>query len=516
MSTVSVTTGRVLERLQTLKARRGGLKGVLTKRIRELRISADIDNTDVEEKLQVIEGTYGKILEVQDVIDQLVKDEELQEQTAYMKGIRAEMRSIRQVAAKSIQALQVIDAAKEQNEEAESLALMEDADADRELRGGVSDGEGSEADDIEPGDSASQTGRLLTSRTSLASVKAVSLMIQAEALQEKQELELEEFRIKQKKEALQLRLDLATAEAETAMEDLESCVPGPGRVSVRKSSPKIVTKAVQKTRRTVQEPTEESQITDVNCDIEDQQTLGGLVEVVKQGQQAMIDIVQMPKFGMVKFTGDPLKYRLFINAFDSKVGRSNADDITKLMLLHENCVQKPKELVEKCIGLGPDGGYGRARELLKERYGDDYTISQAWVKKVTAGSPLGPRDYRKLLEFSDDLNTCVDTLSAMGYLSEVSTQQVMLSIASKLPSYLRSRWVKDAQARRSNGKAPPGVCDLARFVASASKEVNDPLFSTLLPGANEVQDSKKPNRGKGASFSTVVQSEVKTFTEPIK
>ena len=524
MSTISVTEGRVFERLQALKARRRGQKGVLTRRVKELRASTDNTVNSVKQKLQSVEEAYGKVLEIQGVIDKLViHEEEAQEQIAYLEGLHTEMQLIRREAAKKTQALKDKPEVQNDQEKDDNGQPDEDAKKDDEIIGDI--GNASEDDEIDPGDSASQAGRShtsLRSHASRASVKAASLAMQAEVLQERQELEFEELRIKQRKEALQLRLDLAEAEAEASVDDLESGVPV--RRPVWRPAPSVVLQEAKRSvvARTKPQPARERiqqiLINDVKVDdmkVNDKETLGGLVDVVKQGQQAMIDIVQIPKFGMVKFSGDPLKYHLFINAFDSKIGCSSADDITKLMLLHENCQQKPKELVENCIGLGPDKGYARARELLKQRYGDDYTVSQAWVKKVTAGSFLGPKDYGKLLEFSDDLSTCVNTLTSMGYLAEVSTQQVMLSIASKLPSYLRTRWVKDAQTRRRNGKTPPGICELASFVASAAQEVNDPLYGTLLPGAGEVSENKHDKRSirsKGTSFSTTVQtnSEVKT------
>jgi hypothetical protein len=33
-----------------------------------------------------------------------------------------------------------------------------------------------------------------------------------------------------------------------------------------------------------------------------------------------------------------------------------------------------------------------AKELLKERFGNDYTISETWVNKVTEGSSISPHD----------------------------------------------------------------------------------------------------------------------------
>jgi hypothetical protein len=195
MSTISVTAGRVFERLNSQKARRRGQRGVLTRKIKELRVSVD---EDVREKLQDVEEAYAKICQTQGVIDQLVMDEEEhQEQVAYANGVLAEIKLARIEAAGKMKA-----SADGQQHDQTPTEDMSDPE-----------------DNIQPEDSASQAGVSLTSYASLASVRAASLLAQADALQEKQDLELQELKIKQRKEALKLRVDIAKAEAEAAAED---------------------------------------------------------------------------------------------------------------------------------------------------------------------------------------------------------------------------------------------------------------------------------------------------------
>ena len=40
----------------------------------------------------------------------------------------------------------------------------------------------------------------------------------------------------------------------------------------------------------------------------------------------------------------------------------------------------------------PAEGYERARQLLKERFGNDYVITEAWVKKINCFKIIGPKD----------------------------------------------------------------------------------------------------------------------------
>eukprot|EP00057_Strongylocentrotus_purpuratus_P012418 XP_011666892.1 PREDICTED: uncharacterized protein LOC105439505 [Strongylocentrotus purpuratus] len=76
----------------------------------------------------------------------------------------------------------------------------------------------SHQESVKPGDSASQTGKSSTSSTSRARVKAMvkraALAAQAAALNEQQALELEEFKLKQRRSKLELQTRLSMAKAE--------------------------------------------------------------------------------------------------------------------------------------------------------------------------------------------------------------------------------------------------------------------------------------------------------------
>ena len=66
----------------------------------------------------------------------------------------------------------------------------------------------------------------------------------------------------------------------------------------------------------------------------------------------------------------------------------------------------------------PLAGYAKARVLLKERFGDDYKISEMWVKKVTEGPIIRYGEGHCLQELADDLRSCKETLEAMSKLDE--------------------------------------------------------------------------------------------------
>ena len=91
-------------------------------------------------------------------------------------------------------------------------------------------------------------------------------------------------------------------------------------------------------------------------------------------------------------------------------------------------------MIEGCAAMR-SGGYARAKELLHERFGNEYLISSAWVNKVVSGSRLRSE---ALQDFADELRCFKETLSASGSLFEVN-QQVLLQIMERLPTFVKHR-----------------------------------------------------------------------------
>ena len=72
---------------------------------------------------------------------------------------------------------------------------------------------------------------------------------------------------------------------------------------------------------------------------------------------------------------------------------SNIEDSAKLVRLIQYCSGKANNVIIQCCSvMKPNEGYKRDKELLKERFGNDYTISETWVNKVTEGSSISPHD----------------------------------------------------------------------------------------------------------------------------
>jgi hypothetical protein len=220
----------------------------------------------------------------------------------------------------------------------------------------------------------------------------------------------------------------------------------------------------------------------------------------------MVDAINLPNATIMTFAGEPIQFWLFINSFDSSVGNTSVDDGAKLNRLLQYCTGKAAKVIQPCALMPPSEGFAKARKLLRERFGNDYTISEAWVRKVTECAPIRSNDGESLQDYADDVMNCVETLRAMGKLEEIDNRTKMVKIVERLPFYLSGRWRKEAVNTLDRSGHYPGIAALSSFLSRASKELNDTVFGSVHDKQKGERVFKsKPNapllRKRGASFN---------------
>lgn len=232
-------------------------------------------------------------------------------------------------------------------------------------------------------------------------------------------------------------------------------------------------------------------------------------------QRQLLDVISLPKTSLMTFDGNPLDYWVFMNAFDSSVGQSSVSDGVKLNRLLEYCTGKAAQVVKPCIMMNASKGYLHARKLLKERFGNNYMISEAWIKKITEGTSIRPNNAQAIRDLADDVTACMEALRAMDMLAEIDSRCRMVKIVSRLPFYLQGRWRKEALQSVTNTGKYPNIARFSAFLETVAKELLDPVF-----GLNVEQNEPKEVKGgkfkqfkRGGSSFTVQSSSVEKFRD---
>ena len=349
-------------------------------------------------------------------------------------------------------------------------------------------------DEIQPGDSASQAGR--QSEVSATSSKASSVARQSALRQQKavleaelalererHQLEIEEVKLRQRMREHDMRVHLAkiTAEADATNPSDEYQVrhsPHNGHLQADGSVVEISKQHLN--------PTADTFIPN-SCGANNPADVGNM-----NAQRAMIDILKLPAAQLKTFDGNCLDYWSFIRSFDDVVDSAYVEDSAKRTRLVQFCSGEAKRVVECCLSMSPNIGYQRARQLLKQRFGDSFRISNAWVSKVTGGPPVVGSGA--LQELADELLTCKETLSAMGCLAEVGNQDSLKKIIERLPVYLQSRFKREVRAIHTKHQRNPVFDEVVSFVVEAAAEANDPVYGNLASRGHKSDKTSSANQ----------------------
>ena len=333
-------------------------------------------------------------------------------------------------------------------------------------------------DTVEAHDSVSQAGSGSSSGRSSGSVarrklelaaQKASHIAEARYVEQRHALEIEELKLRQRKEAFETKVRLSAIEAEQNV--LSQIVAEAENHPVDLNPP-------------LGQPPSHSDSVEVvlNPYAREWRNDNTVQELVRQGQeqqQHLLDVIRLPSAQLPVFDGDVLQYHSFIRLFETTVERNTVDSCARLARLLQYCSGRAKQVISCCAMMDPDEGFRKAKELLKNRFGNNFLVSEAWVKKVTQGPPLKPSDRVGLQCLADDLCNCYHTLKAMNFMTEISNQSTLVKIMTRLPPYLQNRWRREAGVIRRRTGNNPTIEDAMTFVREAAEESNDPIYGAL-------------------------------------
>ena len=238
-----------------------------------------------------------------------------------------------------------------------------------------------------------------------------------------------------------------------------------------------------------------------------------LLQVLHQGQQQqrqLLNAIQIPKVEIAVFDGDPMKYWTFIRTFENSVEKDTVDSNSRLSRLLQYTSGKALKVIQSCAIMHPDERYRRAKELLQERFGNPYTITETWIGHVTNGQAIKPHERQKLQDFADELRSCTETLKAMGNSAEINAQSSLVKIISRLPIFLQNKWKQEVRHIRKNYHRNPSIEDVTSFVLEGAEVANDPVYG----GITDVQRTsfRSPNQSfvrRSTNYNVLVQQPIR-------
>ena len=124
----------------------------------------------------------------------------------------------------------------------------------------------------------------------------------------------------------------------------------------------------------------------------------------------------------------------------------------------------------------PSAGYTRAKKMLKEFFGDDYKIAEAYIKKALDWQMIKPEDGDALQSFALFLTGCSNTMADISYMEELDNTANIKALANKLPYRLKEAWRKSACDLQEKTKKRVKFKDFVDFVNKQVKYILHPLY----------------------------------------
>ena len=230
----------------------------------------------------------------------------------------------------------------------------------------------------------------------------------------------------------------------------------------------------------------------------------------------------LPQPTITKLTGDPIEYKTFVMAFDTRIHSKATTSSDPLYYLNQHLEGEPADLIQGCLHMAPEAGYTEARRLLQKEYGDPYKISTAYLNKIIHWAPVRYDDNQSLKRLSIFLTKCNIAMKSISYMRVLDHAPNMQSVVSKLPANLQAKWRDQVLKKKRREDGVSCFADLAEFVEYASESANDPVFGkeALSKSKEDVKPKEKepPSKGKRPPRKPVVpwrQKETSFVTTPL-
>lgn len=202
----------------------------------------------------------------------------------------------------------------------------------------------------------------------------------------------------------------------------------------------------------------------------------GLIDLARSlAEQVSLNRLPSPEPGM--FYGDPIQYPSWKLAFKTLVESRHIPDAEKIHYLKKYIGGPVKQVIENYLLLASDDAYDKARKLLDERYGDPFTVANAFRAKLDSWPKLSPKDASSLLKFSDFLKQCLTAMQTISHLSVLNDAVENRKMLAKLPEWLVSRWNRLVVAHKESHNEFPPFEAFEAFIAKEAKIACNPITS---------------------------------------
>nr|XP_039256358.1 uncharacterized protein LOC120333073 [Styela clava] len=173
--------------------------------------------------------------------------------------------------------------------------------------------------------------------------------------------------------------------------------------------------------------------------------------------------------------------------------------------------RKSQKAIESCIIVKPPlQGYLDARSILKQQFGRDYKVVNAFMDSLKNGPSIKPQDSEALYDLATQMRNCGIILTNWEHSSKLDSQDLFDKIYLRLPVPMQREFTRHHTSTYNSDKEPT-YHDLYKFVNQSAI-----LADTRLSRLTAEQNLKNRNAMPKKSYNSTKVSAYVTQTSQVK
>ncbi|XP_038050841.1 uncharacterized protein LOC119723991 [Patiria miniata] len=223
-------------------------------------------------------------------------------------------------------------------------------------------------------------------------------------------------------------------------------------------------------------------------------TSNDMATVLLKAFQESISLGRLPVPEPSTFSGNPMQFTEWKNAFSALIERKNIRAADKLFYLKKYTAGAAAKMIQGAFLRSDELAYQDAWSQLTRMFGDPFIIQRAFREKISRWPNVGERDPQALRDFSDFLIACNDAMPHVKGLSILNDCEENRKMVNKLPEWVARRWNRRVTNSLKNGEYP-SFKEFSDLIAEEAEVVCNPITSPLVLDAQEnpKREIRRPN-----------------------
>ena len=177
------------------------------------------------------------------------------------------------------------------------------------------------------------------------------------------------------------------------------------------------------------------------------------------------------------FSGEPILYPDWKSSFHALIHRKNLPSSDKMYYLKRYVSGSAKEAINGLFLQSSSEAYERAWNILDERFGHPFIVTNAYRDKLRKWPKIGMKDHQGLRRFADFLTSVETAMQVIENLNVLNDYMENQKLLTKLPDWLVSRWNREATRKMKEEKKYPDFKTFTTFISAEADLLCNPISS---------------------------------------